>query len=178
MGATAEEIAMQMGISLETLQNSNATTDFPAGTPAPIDSLNWQTVTVNGGDFLQFRWNFVERDYLPYDDWAFYGIAFEGGPAELTMFASLGSVGPDDGATINGWETLTVNITQSGTYTFYFGVANAFDEEGESDLRLDGSYSGDSPPEPNGAISESGTWVSIASGLGLLALRSRFRKSS
>lgn len=167
-GATATEIATQMGLTLEELQATNLNEEgLP--TSATIGSLIWQTVTANAGDVLQFRWNFVERDYLPYDDWAFYGIALNGGPATVTKFASLGLVGPDPGTTINGWETLTVNITQSGTYTFYFGVVNALDEGLDSDLWIDGAYAGDTPPEPTGEIPEPSTVVLMLSGLAAVA---------
>ncbi|MCW5963860.1 MAG: hypothetical protein KIT83_07470 [Bryobacterales bacterium] len=177
-GATAEQIATQMGITLEELQATNLDPDTGDPTTATVGSLIWQTVTVNAGDVLQFRWNFVERDYMPYNDWAFYGIALNGDPAQVTTFASLFTVGPDGGATINGWTTLTVNIQQSGTYTFYFGVVNAFDEELDSDLWIDGAYAGDDPPAPTGEIPEPGTFVLLASGLGLLAAKYRSRKAA
>jgi hypothetical protein len=111
--------------------------------------------------------------YLPYDDYAFYGISFEGGPAQVTKFASLGSVGPGTGSTINGWETLNVLFPNTGDYTMYFGVLNVQDMGLDSELWIDGVgepvVSG--VPEPGNVM-----------GLGLLIsagalLRSRRRKA-
>lgn len=82
-GASAEQIAMQMGTTLEALENSNITPEIPVSTEAMIGSLIWQTVTVNVVEVLRFRWNFVERDWFPYDGWAFYGLAFQEGRAEV-----------------------------------------------------------------------------------------------
>jgi hypothetical protein len=137
-----EDIAAQMGIDVDTFQASND------GIVATVGSMIWQSTFATAGDVLQFRWNFVETDYLPYDDWAFYGIQFESNATEVTKFASLGSVGPESGSTINGWTTLTVTITQTGNYTFYFGVVNALDDGLSSDLWIDGAYAGDTPPAP------------------------------
>ncbi len=72
---------------------------------------------------------------------------YESNATEVTKFASLASVGPDGGSTINGWSTLTVTIAQTGNYTFYFGVVNGFDSISPSELWLDGAYAGDAPPE-------------------------------
>lgn len=142
---SAANLAAAMGVSEATLEASNGGVDATNG------SLLYQTVSANAGDTLSFNWNFVEQDYLPYDDWAFYGISVDGGPATVTKFASLGDVGPDPGTTVNGWETLTVNITQTGSYTFYFGIVNAIDFQLDSRLWMDGvSGSGSlgAVPEP------------------------------
>ncbi len=149
-GADAGTIASTMGISLATLQASG-------GGEAPTNgSLIYQTVSAVAGDSFQFRWNFVEQDYLPFDDWAFYGISLNGAPANVSLFASLGTVGPEAGTTINGWETLNIDITEAGDYTFYFGIVNARDEALDSNLWLDGIIVGDIPaspiPEPSSVL--------------------------
>lgn len=131
-GASAATIAAQMGVAESTLEASNS------GVNATDGSLIWQSTFASAGDTFTFKWNFVEQDYTPYDDWAFYGISLNGGPANVTKFASLATVGPGSGTTINGWTTLTVNITQTGNYTFYFGIVNALDTALDSDLWIDG----------------------------------------
>lgn len=132
IGQSAAQLAAIMGVSEETLEASNS------GTNATNGSLIYQSTFANVGDKFVFNWNFVEHDYLPFDDWAFYGIRLNGGPASITKFASLGSVGAGSGSTINGWEKLTVDITQAGNYTFYFGIVNALDTSLNSDLWIDG----------------------------------------
>ena len=122
-----------MGISEATLEASNG------GLNATNGSLIYQTANANAGDKFGFHWNFVEQDYTPYDDWAFYGISYNGGPAVISKFASLATVGPGAGTTINGWETLNIDITATGSYTFYFGIVNALDTALDSRLWIDGA---------------------------------------
>lgn len=161
---SASALASLMGVTETTLEATNNGADATDG------SLIYQSVTANKGDSFNFNWNFVEEDYLPYDDWAFYGVQFENEATQLFKFASLGVTGPGDGATINGWESLTVNINQTGEYKFYFGIVNVDDMELDSTLFIDGITGtgtlSTSVPEPSS--------LAILS-LGLLGLI-RFRK--
>ncbi len=131
-GVTAADLAAAMGITEATLEAANGNKD------ATFGSMIYQTFNATAGDSVNFRWNFVEQDYLPYDDFAFYGLSFEGAPASVTKFASLESVGPDNGSTINGWEDLNLTFSQTGSYTAYFGVLNVQDSGLPSDLWIDG----------------------------------------
>lgn len=131
-GVSAAQLAAQMGTTEAALEASNG------GVNATNGSMIYQSTTANVGDSFTFRWNFVEQDYVPFDDWAFYGIQFNGGATSITKFASLATVGPSGGTTIAGWDPLTVNITQTGNYTFYFGIVNALDQALDSDLWIDG----------------------------------------
>jgi len=141
-GSEVGELANIMGISKAALEASND------GTTATNGSMVYQSISnVLAGDSFSFSWNFVEQDYMPFDDWAFYGVSLNGGPAEVSKFASLGSVGPDKGTTINGWEQVSFDITEAGDYTFYFGIVNAVDRQLNSDLWIDG-VSLDTTPVP------------------------------
>ena len=166
-------IAAQMSIDVATLQASNDDVE------ATVGSLIWQSAFATAGDVLQFRWNFVETDYLPFDDWAFYGIQYESNATELTKFASLGSVGPESGSTINGWTTLTVTIPETGNYTFYFGVVNALDTGLSSELWIDGAYAGDSPPAPvdGNEVPEPATFALLIPAIAAIVIRSRRAKA-
>ena len=159
-GTTAAGLASIMGISEATLEASNG------GINATDGSLIYQSTYAEVGDSFTFNWNFVEKDYVPYDDWAFYGISLNGAAADITKFASLATVGPGGGTTVNGWESLTVNITATGNYTFYFGIVNALDTALDSDLWIDG-FSGTGSLDPN-AIPEPAPLALM--GLGLVAL--------
>ena len=162
----ANTLASIMGVTEATLEATNG------GANATDGSLMYQSTTANAGDTFTFNWNFVEEDYIPFDDWAFYGIQFENEATQLFKFASLGVTGPSSGATINGWESLSVNISQTGGYKFYFGIVNTQDTNLDSTLFIDGiSGTGTlstSVPEPSS--------LAIL-GLGLLGLV-RFRKKA
>ncbi|GAB3023571.1 PEP-CTERM sorting domain-containing protein [Bowmanella dokdonensis] len=160
---SASELAAIMGVSEATLEATNA------GVNATNGSLLYQSTSAQAGDSFTFNWNFVEQDYLPYDDWAFYGIRLGNGATELFKFASLGTVGPGNGSTINGWEALTVNIDVTGDYTFYFGIVNALDTSLDSRLFIDG-ITGTGTLDPN-PVPAPATIALL--GLGLLAMRLR-----
>ena len=156
-GLDAADLATLLGVSPATLDASNG------GTKATQGSMIFQSVSAAAGDAFSFRWNFVEHDYLPYDDWAFYAIRKAGGPASIFKFASLATVGPGAGTTINGWETLTFQIAEAGHYTFYFGILDAVDTALQSELWIDGLAT----TRPV-AVPEPGTWA--LAGLGLLCV--------
>lgn len=139
---SASTLAGIMGVTEAALEATNG------GINATDGSLLYQSVTANEGDAFSFNWNFVEEDYLPYDDWAFYGIQFKNQTTQLFKFASLGVTGPTTGATINGWEPLVINIDITGDYNFFFGIVNANDTALDSTLFIDG-VSVSSVPEPS-----------------------------
>ncbi len=168
-GNSAAGLAAIMGISEATLEASNGGIDATNG------SMIYQSTTANSGDSFTFKWNFVEQDYVPFDDWAFYGIQKNGGATSVTKFASLATVGPNGGSTVNGWETLTVNITEAGNYTFYFGIVNALDTALDSDLWIDGITGTGSL---NNNVPEPGALALIALALGGLGVTSRRKKSA
>ena len=169
-GVSVSTLASVMGISQATLEASNG------GTTSTIGSLIYQTTTASAGDSFRFRWNFVEDDYVPWDDWAFYGISFNGGPATLTKFASLATVGPlDSGPTINGWTTLNVNIAATGSYTFYFGVVNALDAAKQSFLWIDNVQAQVLPPVTPSGVPDGGSGIALL-GLAMTAVAGFRRK--
>ncbi len=166
----ASDLAAAMGISEAALEASNPGIDATNG------SLIYQTTFASAGTAFQFKWNFVEQDYVPYDDWAFYGISFNGGPAVVTKFASLATVGPGSGTTINGWQNLFVNTTVDGNYTFFFGVVNGADTLLDSRLWIDGVTS-TAPTGGTGlSVPDEGSSVALLglALLGFVAVRRKF----
>lgn len=161
----ASDLVAQMAIDAPTLDASND------GVNAVSGSLIWQSVYLNAGDVLEFRWNFVAMDYAPYDDWAFFGIQYGSNATQLTRLASTVTLGAEANVRkVSGWSTSTATIQQSGNYTFYFGAVNATDNGYPSELWLDSA--GITPiPEPS-------TLILLIPALAALALRKRQAKTS
>jgi len=162
------ELSSLLGVSAEVF---NASGGVATGTSG---SMIQQTVSAIAGQVLRFRWNFVTADYLPFDDWAYFAVAFEGNPAVLSNLATVAPFGRSESDTDieeTGWQTFSVNITQSGSYTFSFGVVNGEDNSLNSELWVDAVSLGDA------AVPEPGVMVMV--GLPLLAiLIGRRRKSA
>ncbi|QJE99087.1 PEP-CTERM sorting domain-containing protein [Luteolibacter luteus] len=147
--------AIPAGLIAETMGLTEAQLEsYHQDMNATNGSLIYQTVSAVAGDKFEFRWNFVEKDWVPYDDWAFYGVKFNDGPTLITKFVSLGEVGAGMGITVNGWESLGFDITETGNYTFFFGALNVKDTSIPSELWIDGAGLGQvSPiPEPGSAL--------------------------
>lgn len=162
------DFVSQMSIDTDTLSASN-------GGVAPVPgALIWQSAVVTAGDTLEFRWNFVSEDELPYDDWAFYGVQFESNATQLTRIASVATVGPlpEVGPVISGWTTHRVTLPQSGTYTIYFGVVNALIYSSSPDLWID-NVSIESDTGPGSEVPEPATFVLLAPLAIALILRQR-----
>lgn len=163
---SASTLASIMGTTEAALEATNN------GVNARDGSLIYQSSSANAGDSFTFNWNFVEEDYTPYDDWAFYGVQFEGGVTELFKFASLATTGPNQDANINGWESITVTASQTGNYTFYFGVVNALDTQLDSNLFIDGiTGTGDLVTDTQVVPEPSTLAILSFASLGLLRLR-------
>lgn len=139
-GTTAASLAAQMSITVEDLNGSNA------GFEAAEGAMIWQSTYANAGDVIQFRWNFVALDDGGlYDDWSFLGVQYGSNSTVLTRLASVNEV---VGGGVTGWTTQTIPITQTGSYTIYFGVVNARDDLFPSDLWIDSVEGGSEVPEP------------------------------
>lgn len=72
------------------------------------------------------------RDYPPYNDFAFVSLSGPGiSGTQLTLLTSVntfagpaGTNGPSNGT---GWQTTTLTLPETGTYTIGFGTMNARD---------------------------------------------------
>jgi hypothetical protein len=130
-GVDEATLAAALNVSVNELRASNLDTKVSDG------SLLSQTFSASAGQTVSFRWNFVELDYSSWNDWSFYGISRNGGPATLTRLSSVRELGPLDDGTISGWQSVSFRLDQSGSYTLSFGVVNALDEAFNSYLWVD-----------------------------------------
>jgi len=174
-GVFAFDLAAAMGVNQATLEASNPVNEL-RNIIAANGSLIYQTTFAAAGAAFRFKWNFVEGDVGdPYDDWAFFGISFNGGPASITKFASVETVGPGDGTTVGGWQNLSVNTAVDGSYTFFIGVVNGEDEGFDSRLWIDG-VTLTAPPGGGESVPDAGSSVALLglALLGFVAVRRKF----
>jgi len=111
----------------------------PGGNPAREGSAIWQTLMVNAGDELRFRWNFLTDDPAAagFNDFAFLAIT----PGDVYLLAdtfSTGGTSPSSYAQETGYgPPYSFVFPAPGTYTVGFGVADAGDGAFDSALAID-----------------------------------------
>ncbi|MDJ0745135.1 MAG: pre-peptidase C-terminal domain-containing protein [Xenococcaceae cyanobacterium MO_167.B27] len=137
-------------------------------TPGVLDSLGngdvtegsaiKQTFTANAGDILTFDWNFLTNEATPEDtfnDFAFFSIT----PFTLELADTTSPLFTDtlvrDFSEETGYQTTSIAISESGTYTLSFGIADVGDDSVDSALLVDNIQIGfDDEIEPNDTIFE------------------------
>lgn len=129
--------------------------------------------TLNAGDVITLNYDFLTAD-LQNTDFAFWEL----NSGTIHVFADTNSplLTPTSDPTNpfnleTGYQTLTINITTTGTYTLGLGVSDGGDVTGPSGLLID-NIQVTPVPEPTTIA------FSIAGAALLVALRSRFKKSS
>jgi hypothetical protein len=125
---------------------------FLALTPGTLDNFGngnatqgsaiQQTFTANEGDTLTFDWNFLTNEETPSsanNDFAFYTIDLNPAGVELadTTSPDLLSTPAVNFIEETGYQTATITIPQSGTYTLGFGVVDTGDDIVNSGLLVD-----------------------------------------
>jgi len=165
-GTSGDDIAVTLGVDHETLNDSNN------GVVAESGSLLWQSVLLNAGDTIQFRWNFVAGDSAPYSDWAIFGLSFNGGPSTLQRLSSVDEFeGAAEEYQASGWQYYSATVADTGVYTLYFGVLDGLEEGFSSYLWVDSISVSEA-----GAVPEPGTLAFLAIGLVCIALNVRRRR--
>lgn len=113
-----------------------------------------QAISWDAGDTLLFDWNFISRDYLPYNDISFFSIfdMSQGRAFNYTLadvyFA--GDADPDNDIFYSsmGWATYSFTFQRPGAGLIYFEAENDTYEELNSQLLID-NVRGENPvPEP------------------------------
>ncbi|MDJ0532058.1 MAG: pre-peptidase C-terminal domain-containing protein [Xenococcaceae cyanobacterium MO_207.B15] len=135
-------------------------------TPGVLDSLGngdvtegsaiKQTFTANAGDILTFDWNFLTNEITPEDtfnDFAFFSITpFTLELADTTSPLFTDTLVPDFSEE-TGYQTTSIAISESGTYTLSFGIVDVGDDIVDSALLVDNIQIGfDVGIEPNDTI--------------------------
>lgn len=130
-----------------------------------------QSFTGLAGDTLTQYWDFVSRDYIPFNDSAFVVIN-----GQVTVLASVENGGievGDYGHT--GWQSFSYTLPADGAYTLGFGVVNIQDTSFDSVLFLD-NQAGGARFVPASTIPEPETYAMLLAGLALIGVMAK-RKS-
>lgn len=115
-----------------------------------------QTFTANEGDILTFDWNFLTNEATPeetFNDFAFFSITpFTLELTDTTSPLFTETLVPDFNEE-TGYQTTSIAISESGTYTLSFGIVDVGDDIVDSALLVDNIQIGfDDEIEPNDTI--------------------------
>lgn len=139
-------------------------------------SINLGTLTA--GTTISFDWNFLTDEIAPdqHNDFSYYTLT---GISGVTLIADTNSglLHPTTGAgnpfaLETGYQTATISITITESYVLGLGVSDATTSDNPSGLLVDNLQVISTVPEPTTI------GFSIAGAALLVALRSRFKKSS
>ncbi len=138
-GASASGGAVEQSDLEEFLNFPSGLLDNLGNGDATEGSAIKQTFTANAGDVLTFDWNFLTNEGTPssFNDFAFFGVS----PFALEL-ADTNSSGFFGTSAVNfsqetGFQTISVGIAQTGTYTLNFGVVDVGDTAVDSALIVD-----------------------------------------
>ncbi len=122
---------------------TNGSIDSLVGGNATAGSALRTTLTVEAGDTLTIRFNFLTNEATPssFNDTTFLSVAGEGGQ-QLFRLADTTTPGfqttPASFNAATGYQEVTLTFNQAGTYTIGFGVVDLGDTTFDSALLLDG----------------------------------------
>jgi len=172
-GADVGTIESTLGLAAGTLQALNTN---PNGGSLTNGSALYRSFTANAGDSISFAWDYVARDYVPYNDPA-YAILI-GPNVSVTVLASIHGLGQAVGTSgHSGWQTFSETFTVGGTYTLAFVTTNDKDQILDSALFIDASAGSCDPQCPPPVdIPEPGSMALL--GLGLLGLAAAKKRKS
>lgn len=141
----ASTIEATLGLAPGSLPNAN-----PNGGALTDGSLIYQSFSAIAGETFGQYWNYVARDYIPFNDPAFAIVIDPNGVAAITTLASIQGDGVAVGTSGNsGWHLFSYTTALTGDYTIAFATMNDKDTILDSALFLDnqaGSCSPDCPP--------------------------------
>lgn len=109
-------------IDLTTATTSGAT--LISSNYAELNATSWMSLNVV--DALSFDWYFKANDYLPFDDYGYFGL--DGVKTTLASVSSVGDYGN------SGW--MTYNFASAFTGTLAFGAQNVGDDGFNSKLTV------------------------------------------
>lgn len=150
-GVQANTLDSFFGIAGNTLQALNQQglhANPNAGGSLTNGSGIYQDFWANAGDTVTMFYNYVARDYIPYNDPAFSVLVSPSGEVNAQIISSIYGGGVEVGTAGNsGWRSLSYTLEETGTYRLGFGLTNDRDTVLDSALFLDVAAGSSTTPD-------------------------------
>ncbi len=175
-GATLATIESTLGIVSGTL---NALNTNPNGGGITNGAALYRSFTAQAGDSISFAWDYVARDYIPFNDPSFAILI--GPDSSIDVLATINGLGQAVGTSgHSGWQTYSKTFATTGDYTLAFVTTNDKDTVLDSALFIDATAGSCNPtcPPPINKVPEPGVLALTGfAALNAFALRRRIRKA-
>lgn len=134
-GSSVAAIETALGLAGGSLDALNTN---PNGGLLTNGAAIYQGFSGNVGDSVGMAWDYVARDYVPFNDPSFAIIINPDGSASIDVLASIHGLGIAVGtAGHSGWQSFNHTLTQTGNHRIAFVTTNNNDMDLDSALFLD-----------------------------------------
>jgi hypothetical protein len=155
-GAIANTLDAFFGLPGNTLQSLNLPgthADPNAGGSLTNGSGMYQDFSAQAGDTVTMYYNYVARDYIPFNDPAFSVLVAPDGTFQAQTLSSIYGGGIEVGTAGNsGWRTISYTLDQTGTYRLGFAVVNDRDTVLDAALFIDDAPGSTGTENPGGLV--------------------------